>query len=193
MRKIAPERRVYQPRPSGGKFGHAQKCFPVDRARQAHLALTHENIMDDYLRQYGFIFILALVAVVVPASVLAISYLGTKIYARPRRPNPIKYDIYECGMETTGTGRWERFNVRYYRFALLFLLFDVEVVFLFPWATQVGVLGWGAFGAVLFFLAVMIAGWIYEWKRGGMEWDESMPRLVADAEAASVEPKPAAA
>jgi NADH-quinone oxidoreductase subunit A len=130
--------------------------------------------MDDYLRQYGFIFIMSIVAVVVPVSVLLISYLGTKVRARPRRPNPIKYDPFECGMETVGEP-WQRFNVRYYRFALLFLLFDVEVVFLFPWATQAGVLGWPAFGAVLFFIGVMVVGWAYEWKRGGMEWDESMP------------------
>ena len=130
--------------------------------------------MDDYLRQYGFIFIMSGVAVAVPVTVLMISYLGMKVHARPFKPNPLKYDSYECGMETVG-GNWQRFNVRYYRFALLFLLFDVEVVFMFPWATQAGVLGWSAFGAVLFFLGVMLLGWAYEWKRGGMEWDESMP------------------
>lgn len=130
--------------------------------------------MDDYLRQYGFIFMMTGVAIAVPVTVLLISFLGTKIKARPFRPNPVKYDPYECGMETVG-GNWERFNVRYYRYALLFLLFDVEVVFLFPWATQAGVLGWGAFFAVLFFMAIMVIGWAYEWKRGGMEWDESLP------------------
>ena len=130
--------------------------------------------MDDYLRQYGFIFIMTGVAIAVPVTVLMISYLGMKVRARPFKPNPIKYDPYECGMETVG-GNWQRFNVRYYRFALLFLLFDVEVVFLFPWATQAGALGWSAFGAILFFIGVMLVGWAYEWKRGGMEWDESMP------------------
>jgi NADH-quinone oxidoreductase subunit A len=63
---------------------------------------------------------------------------------------------------------------RYYRFALLFLLFDVEVVFLFPWATQAGALGWGALSAIFFFFGVMVVGFVYEWKRGGMEWDESV-------------------
>jgi NADH-quinone oxidoreductase subunit A len=145
--------------------------------------------MDDYLRQYGLIFILGVVAVAVPVTVLLISRVSTKINARPSRPNPVKYDIYECGMETVG-GRWERFNVRYYRFAILFLLFDVEVVFLFPWATQAGALGWSAFGAVLFFIGVMMIGWAYEWKRGGMEWDESLPGdasalVIAEAEAAA--------
>ena len=128
--------------------------------------------MDDYLRQYGLVFILGGVAAMVPISVLMISFLGTRINARPRRPNPIKYDPYECGMETIGPARWDRFNVRYYRFAILFLLFDVEVVFLFSWATQAGALGWAAFGAVLVFLGVMTAGWAYEWRR----WDESAPR-----------------
>jgi NADH-quinone oxidoreductase subunit A len=139
--------------------------------------------MDDYLRQYGFIFIMTGVAVVVPVTVLMISHLGMKVRARPSKPNPIKYDSYECGMEPVG-GNWQRFNVRYYRFALLFLLFDVEVVFMFPWATQAGVLGWSAFGAVFFFIGVMLIGWAYEWKRGGMEWDESLPSeapTLADA------------
>ena len=141
--------------------------------------------MDDYLRQYGFVFILSIVAVLVPVSVLMVSYLGTKIRARPFKPNPIKYDPYESGMDTVGSRRWERFNVRYYRFALLFLLFDVEVVFLFPWATQAGVLGWGAFGAVLFFIGLMVAGWVYEWRRGGMEWDETLPEPAAAEQAAA--------
>ena len=148
--------------------------------------------MDDYLRQYGFIFILGIVSLLVPTTVLLISYLGTKVRARPRRPNPVKYDVYECGMETVGTERWEKFNVRYYRFALLFLLFDVEVVFLFPWATQAGVMGWSAFGAVLFFIGVMVVGWAYEWKRGGMEWDESPPRAVERAQD-DARPEPVAA
>jgi NADH-quinone oxidoreductase subunit A len=139
-----------------------------------------EASVDDYLRQYGFIFIMGGVAVMVPVSVLMISLAATKIRARPYRPNPVKYDAYECGMETIG-GPWQRFNVRYYRFALLFLLFDVEVVFLFPWATQAGTLGWSAFGAVLFFMGAMMIGWAYEWKRGGMEWDESLPTPAAES------------
>ena len=84
--------------------------------------------MEDYLRQYGLVLMLTAAAVLIPSSVLVISQLSTKIRARPFRPNPLKNAPYECGMEAE-RGRWERFNVRYYRFALLFLLFDVEVVF----------------------------------------------------------------
>ena len=136
------------------------------------------QVMEDYLRQYGLVLMLTAAAVLIPSSVLVISQLSTKIRARPFRPNPLKNAPYECGMEAE-RGRWERFNVRYYRFALLFLLFDVEVVFLFPWASQAGALGWSAFGAVLFFTAAMVAGWAYEWKRGGMEWDETLPGAMA--------------
>lgn len=140
--------------------------------------------MEDYLRQYGLIFLLTIVSIVLPASVLLISKLSTLINARPSRPNPLKYMPYECGMEPEH-GHWQRFNVRYYRFALLFLLFDVEVVFLFPWATQSSALGWSAFGAVLFFSVIMMIGWAYEWKKGGMEWDESMPSASNKQQASS--------
>ena len=115
--------------------------------------------MDDYLRQYGLLLFLGGAAVVVPTSVLMLSFLAGKLGIRPSRPNPLKLDPFECGMETIGEPRWERFNVRYYRYALLFVLFDVEVVFLFPWATRLNALGWAAFGAVGFFLLLMVAGW----------------------------------
>ena len=69
--------------------------------------------MDDYLRQYGLVLMLTIAAVVLPTSVLLISWLGTRIGARPYRPNPIKYDPYECGMETIGN-TWVQFNFRYY-------------------------------------------------------------------------------
>ena len=132
--------------------------------------------MEDYLRQYGLIFLLAVVSIVLPASVLLISKLSTFINARPSRPNPLKYSPYECGMEPE-QGRWRRFNVRYYKFALLFLLFDVEVIFLFPRATPSSSLGSSAFLEVLFFSVIMMVGWAYEWKKGGMEWDESTPAI----------------
>ena len=134
--------------------------------------------MDDYFRQYGLIFLLSIVAVTIPTSLLVASWLFSKVRIRPRKPNPIKYDTYESGMETTG-GRWERFNIRYYKYALLFVIFDVEVVFLFPWATRVHYLGWGGFAAIAVFLFVLTLGWLYEWLRGGMEWEEGGQQRVA--------------
>ena len=139
--------------------------------------------MDDYFRQYGLVLLLGIVAVIVPTSLLLFSWLLTKVRIRPYKPNPIKYDIYECGMETMG-GRWERFNARYYRYALLFVVFDVEVVFLFPWATQVTLLGWAGFAAITVFLFLLTAGWLYEWHRGGMEWEESTKQPASTNSAA---------
>ena len=121
--------------------------------------------MDDYFRQYGFVFMLGIVSITIPVSLLVLSWLLSKFRIRPYKPNPIKTLVYESGMETIG-GRWERFNVRYYRYALLFVVFDVEVVFLFPWATRVNALGWQGFLAISVFLFLLTAGWIYEWFRG---------------------------
>ena len=151
--------------------------------------------MGDYFRQYGFLLILTVVAVAVPATVLGLSFMASRFRIRPFRPNPIKYAPYECGMETIGEARWERFNVRYYRYALLFVLFDVEVVFLFPWATRVNALGWAAFGAVAVFIFVMTAGWAYEWARGGMDWDDSgaRPQFAPSRQEVAAEPEPLAA
>ncbi len=132
-------------------------------------------LMDDYLRQYGFVLLLGIFSVLMPAGVLAVSWLASKVRARPHRPNPLKYDPYECGMVPEGNPRWERHNVRFYRYGLLFLLFDVEAVFLFPWASQAGALGWGALGAVGFFIAILVVGLVYEWRAGGLSWDEAPP------------------
>lgn len=143
--------------------------------------------MDDYFRQYGFVFLLGIVAVIIPTSLLVTSWLLSTVRIRPYKPDPIKYDTYESGMQPIG-GRWERFNVRYYRYALLFVIFDVEVVFLFPWATRVSALGWAGFTAIAIFLLLLTIGFLYEWLRGGIEWEESgqqrltPPRAAAPAE-----------
>jgi NADH:ubiquinone oxidoreductase subunit 3 (subunit A) len=137
--------------------------------------------VEDYFRQYGFIALLTIVAVAIPTITLLLSFMAGKVRIRPYKPNPIKYDPYECGMETIGNPQWELFNIRYYRFALLFVMFDVEAIFLFPWALRVNALGWTASIAVLAFLMIMTLGWLYEWRMGGMEWDETQ-HLTEDAE-----------
>ena len=92
---------------------------------------------------------------------------------RPSKPSPIKKAIYECGFETL-SGTWNQFNFRYYSFALIFVIFDIEVVFLFPWAARFGVMSrdFGMF--VLFemavFIAVLVVGWLYAWRKGALEW-----------------------
>ena len=92
-------------------------------------------MLEDYFRQYGLIAIFAAVAVTVPVSMLVISWMASKVGIRPQNPTPVKLEAYECGVQTIG-GTWNQFNFRYYLYAILFVIFDVEVVFLYPWATK---------------------------------------------------------
>ncbi|MBM3944888.1 MAG: NADH-quinone oxidoreductase subunit A [SAR202 cluster bacterium] len=104
---------------------------------------------------------------------LLVSTLFSLIGARPSRPDPVKNSIYECGFATIG-GRWSGFNFRFYAFALLFVIFDVEVVFLFPWASSFGFLSkeFGAFVLIemLVFIAVLVVGWAHAWRKGDLQW-----------------------
>lgn len=87
----------------------------------------------------------------------------------PRKPNPIKQDTYECGLETYGD-TYVRFKVQYYIFALVFLVFDVEVVFLYPWAVAFDVIPLFAVFEGILFIAILVAGLFYAWKKGVLEW-----------------------
>ncbi len=130
-------------------------------------------MLDDYFRQYGLIAIFVALAVAVPTGMLAMSWMLSLVKVRPSKPDPIKKSIYECGFETL-SGRWSQFNFRFYSFALLFVIFDVEVVFLFPWAASFGVLSrqFGTFVLVemLVFIAILLVGWLYAWRKGSLEW-----------------------
>ena len=78
-------------------------------------------------------------------------------------------ETYECGMEALG-GRWTQFNFRYYLFALLFVVFDVEVVFIYPWAIRFKQLGLFAFIEMLVFILILLVGWLYAWRKQALEW-----------------------
>ena len=130
-------------------------------------------MLDDYFLQYGLIAIFAALAVAVPVGMLAMSWMLALAKVRPQRPNPIKLSIYECGFQTL-TEKWTLFNFRYYSLALIFVVFDVEVVFLFPWAATFGLLS-RQFGLFVLlemsvFLGVLAVGWLYAWRKGGLEW-----------------------
>ncbi|MCL6261845.1 MULTISPECIES: NADH-quinone oxidoreductase subunit A [Craterilacuibacter] len=88
----------------------------------------------------------------------------------PNRPDPEKLSPYECGFEAFEDTRM-RFDVRYYLVAILFILFDLEIAFLFPWAVVLKEIGMFGFGAMLVFLAILTIGFIYEWKKGALEWE----------------------
>jgi NADH-quinone oxidoreductase subunit A len=87
----------------------------------------------------------------------------------PRKPNPIKASTYECGMETVGAS-WVQFKAQYYVFALVFLVFDVEVVFLFPWAAAINALPMFAVIEGIIFILILVAGLVYAWRKGMLEW-----------------------
>jgi NADH-quinone oxidoreductase subunit A len=96
-------------------------------------------------------------------SVLLSSVLG------PSKPTPEKLAPYECGMPAVGDAR-ERQSIKFYLVAMIFLLFDIEVAFLYPWAMALRDLGWNSFVQVLLFMALLLAGYIYVWRKGALDW-----------------------
>jgi len=118
-----------------------------------------------YAYQYLFVGILTLVAVV-----LAVAPLILAKFLAPKKPAPSKNAPYECGIESTGDP-WVQFRVQYYVYALLFVIFDVEVVFIYPWALVWKPLGMLAFAEMAIFLAILGVGLAYAWKKGVLEWE----------------------
>ena len=88
----------------------------------------------------------------------------------PNRPDPEKLSPYECGFEAFEDARM-KFDVRYYLVAILFILFDLEIAFLFPWAVVLNEIGLAGFLAMMLFLAILVVGFIYEWMKGALEWE----------------------
>ena len=88
----------------------------------------------------------------------------------PRRPDPEKLSPYECGFEAFEDARM-KFDVRYYLVAILFILFDLEIAFLFPWATVINEIGVAGFVSMMVFLGILVVGFVYEWMKGALEWE----------------------
>lgn len=110
----------------------------------------------------------AIVALLTGAALVALALWLAGLIS-PRSFNPQKGEAYECGIPTRG-GSMTRFHVGYYLFAILFLMFDVETVFLFPWAVVVQDLGVYGLFSILFFLVILVLGLAYAWKKGALEW-----------------------
>lgn len=116
------------------------------------------------LNDWLFIGVFLILAPIFPILALVLVRL-----IAPRKPNPLKSQTYECGIETFGD-TWVQFKVQYYIFALVFLVFDVEIVFLYPWAVAFNQLPlFAVFEGVLFIL-ILIAGLLYAWRKGALEW-----------------------
>ena len=110
-----------------------------------------------------------LIVVILTAIALVAVALGIANAISPRSFNPQKGEAYECGIPTRGKS-WMQFKVGYYLFAILFLMFDVETVVLFPWAAVVQDLGVYGLVSILFFLVVLVLGLAYAWRKGALEW-----------------------
>jgi len=114
----------------------------------------------------GWLFILIMIAMGAGFALVSIflsSLLG------PRKPTPEKLAPYECGMPPVGSAR-ERQSVKFYLVAMIFLLFDIEIAFLYPWAMALRDLGWNGFAQVVIFILLLLAGYVYVWRKGALDW-----------------------
>lgn len=117
------------------------------------------------LEAYAPIGLVLLLAALLPIALsVAASVLG------PKRPSLVKGEPFECGSESTGSAH-QRFAVKFYVVALLFIVFDVETVFLYPWAVNFKALGWFGYAEMLVFAATLVVGLIYVWKKGALSWE----------------------
>jgi NADH-quinone oxidoreductase subunit A len=121
--------------------------------------------MNDLALDYLPLVIFIAVALAISLAILLVPFLVAY-----KRPDPEKLSAYECGFNAFDDARMQ-FDVRFYLVAILFIIFDLEVSFLFPWAVAFGDLGVYGFWSMMIFLAVLTIGFIYEWKKGALEWD----------------------
>jgi len=127
--------------------------------------------MDQTLSDFGTVFVFLLLGTVFVVG----GYLTARLL-RPSRPNPEKLSTYECGEEVVGSA-WVKFNIRFYVVALIFIIFDVEVVFLFPWATVFKQLGEFALIEAMVFAFILIVGLAYAWVKGDLDWVRPQPNV----------------
>ena len=121
------------------------------------------------LENFGYIGLFLIAAVLFTALLIAIPILLRRFSIVPKKPNPVKSSTYECGMQPVGRA-WVQFNFRYYFYALLFVVFDIQVVFLYPWASAIGELKLFALVEMLVFFFVLIVGFVYAWRKKVLEW-----------------------
>jgi NADH-quinone oxidoreductase subunit A len=121
--------------------------------------------MDSLLAEYFPILVFLVIAGVVGTAMITMSLLVAR-----QRPDSEKLSPYECGFDPFEDAR-VRFDVRYYLVAILFIIFDLEVAFLFPWAVSLGDIGLFGFWSMIVFLAVLTVGFAYEWRKGALEWE----------------------
>ena len=122
-------------------------------------------MFPEFLKDYFSIIVFLLVALGLSGAFVVINFILS-----PKNPDPEKLSAYECGFEAFQDSRME-FDVRFYLVAILFIIFDLEIAFLFPWAISLGNIGLLGFVSMMIFLFILTIGFIYEWKKGALDWE----------------------
>ena len=119
----------------------------------------------EFLKEYFPILLFLIIALILSIGFIVVNYLFS-----PKKPDPEKLSAYECGFEPFNDSRME-FDVRFYLVAILFIIFDLEIAFLFPWAISLGKIGFLGFISMMIFLLILTVGFLYEWKKGALDWE----------------------
>ena len=122
-------------------------------------------MLSDFLQDY-----LSIILFLVIALGLSVIFIALNFILSPKKPDPEKLSAYECGFEPFNDSRIQ-FDVRFYLVAILFIIFDLEIAFLFPWAITLGNIGLLGFCSMMIFLFILTVGFIYEWKKGALDWE----------------------
>ena len=125
----------------------------------------YKLMLTDFLKDYLSIIIFFVIALGLSCVFIILNYMLS-----PKNPDPEKLSAYECGFEPFNDSRME-FDVRFYLVAILFIIFDLEIAFLFPWAISLGNIGVLGFISMMIFLFILTVGFIYEWKKGALDWE----------------------
>jgi|TARA_B100001741_G_scaffold190665_1_gene157106 NADH-quinone oxidoreductase subunit A len=122
-------------------------------------------MLVEFLQDYLSIIIFLALALLLSTGFILVNFIFS-----PKNPDPEKLSAYECGFEAFNDSRME-FDVRFYLVAILFIIFDLEIAFLFPWAISLGKIGIFGFISMMIFLFILTIGFIYEWKKGALDWE----------------------
>ena len=122
-------------------------------------------MIAEFLKDYFPIILFLLIALILSIGFIFINFLFS-----PKKPDPEKLSAYECGFQPFNDSRME-FDIRFYLVAILFIIFDLEIAFLFPWAISLGEIGFLGFISMMIFLVILTVGFIYEWKKGALDWE----------------------
>ena len=120
---------------------------------------------DTFLNEYFTIILFLIISLILSCGFIVLNYV-----LAPKKPDPEKLSPYECGFEPFEDSRME-FDIRFYLVAILFIIFDLEIAFLFPWAISLGKIGLFGFFSMMVFLGILTVGFIYEWKKGALDWE----------------------